>query len=54
MTIFQNIYNMFQSFFEFLSFRTKPTQEYSNLNDIENQSDYDYVVLNNRINNMIL
>ncbi len=40
---FNNIYNFFHTFFEILSFRTKPKQ--IRLNDIENPDDFDYVLI---------
>jgi hypothetical protein len=40
---FHNIHTFFQSIFEFISFRTKP--ESNLIKDIENPSDYEYVIL---------
>ena len=50
MTIIQNIYYYFRSFFEFLTFRRK--KSFTNLNDIENSEndeDYEFLILNDTI-----
>ena len=45
----QNIYTYFQSFFEFLTFRSKP--KYDQINDIENNNqEYEFIILNNKMN----
>jgi hypothetical protein len=45
MSIIKNIYYYFQSFFEILTFRHKSS--YSTLSDIENQEEYESIILNN-------
>jgi hypothetical protein len=40
---FQNVYTFFHSFFELMTFRSKPSN--NNLTDIENPSEYEYVIL---------
>jgi hypothetical protein len=40
---FQNMYTFFQSFFELMTFRSKPSV--NSLNDVENPADYEYVIL---------
>ncbi len=47
---FQNMYTFFQSFFELLTFRSKPSC--NSLNDVENPHDYEFVILNEK-NQMI-
>jgi|LakMenE18May11ns_1017448.scaffolds.fasta_scaffold9922051_2 hypothetical protein len=42
----QNVYSFFQTFFEFISFRSKPAN--ISLNDVENPVDYEYVILNDK------
>jgi hypothetical protein len=44
MSIIQNIYFYFQSLFEFLTFRRKPS--YNKLSDIENPEEYEFIILN--------
>lgn len=50
MYLFRNLYSFFQTFFEFISFRSKP--ENLSLNDVENPVDYEYVILKDK-NQMI-
>jgi len=40
---FQNVYTFFQSFFELMTFRTKPTDVI--LNDVENPEDHEYAII---------
>jgi hypothetical protein len=40
----QDIYTFFKTFFEVLTFRTRP--EFNSLNDIENPEDYEFFILN--------
>ncbi len=42
-----NVYNFFQSFFVFVTFRSKPS--FISVNDVENPTDYEFVILNNKI-----
>jgi hypothetical protein len=41
---FENIYNLFYSFFEFLTFRHTPS--YTKISDLENQDDFEVIHLN--------
>lgn len=50
MNIFENIYNLIRSFFNYLSFKRKPSYDKLNYNDIESQEDYEFIILND--NNM--
>jgi hypothetical protein len=50
MTIIQNIYYYFRSFFEFLTLRRKSSD--INLNDIENSEndeEYEFLIFNDRV-----
>lgn len=42
----QNMYTFFQTFFEFLSFRTKPQNDL--IEDIENRTEYEFIMLNEK------
>ena len=44
MNWFQDIYNYFHSFFEFLTFRTKP-----NYKMIDNNEEYEFIILNEKM-----
>jgi len=44
MTILKNIICFFRSFFEYISFRTKP--DYTKLDDDELNNDYDFIIFN--------
>lgn len=44
MNWFQDIYNYFNSFFEFLTFRTKPNYEM-----IDNNEEYEFIILNEKM-----
>ena len=44
MNLFQNLYIFFHSFFEFLTFRTKP--KYKSVDDNE---EYEFIILNEKI-----
>lgn len=47
---FQNIYNFFHSFFEFLSFRSKPKYETIEQNyEEQNYKKYEFVILNEKM-----
>lgn len=49
MAWFQNIYNFFHSFFEFLSFRTKPKYEVIDQDCYKNYEEYEFVILNDKM-----
>lgn len=53
MTIIQNIYYYFRSFFEIFTFRRKSSD--INLNDIENSKndEYEFIILNDPLNDNI-
>jgi len=44
---FKTIYNLFHTFFDIFSFRKKP--EYISFSDIENQDEYEFIMLNDKI-----
>ena len=45
MSIIQNIFYYFQSLFEILTFRRKPS--YTSLSDVENQEEYESIIFYN-------
>jgi hypothetical protein len=47
MYLFQEIYTFFHSFFKYLTFR--PNHTTNTIEDIENQPDYEFIILHNKM-----